>query len=58
MIPWKAIQYLIAEANYGGRVTDDWDRRLILVYAEEIFNERLITEQIWKPSGTEELNYQ
>ena len=58
VIPWKAIQYLIAEANYRGRVTDNWDRRLILVYAEEIFNERLITEQIWKPSGTEELNYQ
>ena len=58
VIPWKAIQYLIAEANYGGRVTDDWDRRLILVYAEEIFNERLVTEQRWKPPGTEELNYQ
>jgi len=58
VIPWKAIQYLIAEANYGGRVTDDWDRRLIIVYAEEIFNERLITEQRWKPPGTEELSYQ
>jgi dynein heavy chain, axonemal len=58
VIPWKAIQYLIAEANYGGRVTDDWDRRLILVYAEEIFNERLVTEQRWKPVGTEELSYQ
>ena len=56
-IPWKAIQYLIAEANYGGRVTDDWDRRLIIVYAEEIFNERLITEQRWKPVGTDDLNY-
>ena len=58
VIPRKAIQYLIAETNYGGRVTDDYDRRLILVYAEEIFNERLVTEQIWKPSGSEELNYQ
>lgn len=57
-IPWKAIQYLIAEANYGGRVTDDWDRRLIIVYAEEIFNEKLVTEQRWKPPGTDTLNYQ
>lgn len=57
-VPWKAIQYLIAEANYGGRVTDDWDRRLIMVYAEEIFNDKLITEQRWKPPGTDELNYQ
>lgn len=41
-LPWQAIQYLIAEANYGGRITDDRDRRLIKVYAKEIFNENLI----------------
>jgi len=41
-IPWPAIQYLIAEANYGGRVTDERDRRLMMVYAKEIFNENLI----------------
>lgn len=58
VIPWTAIQYLIAEANYGGRVTDDWDRRLIIVYAEEIFNEKLVLEQRWKPPGTDTLNYQ
>jgi dynein heavy chain len=28
-VPWQAIQYLVAAANYGGRVTDDRDRRLI-----------------------------
>ena len=56
-LPWQAIQYLIAEANYGGRITDDRDRRLIKVYAKEIFNDGLIQFEKWKPPGTEELNY-
>lgn len=56
-IPWQAIQYLIADANYGGRITDDRDRRLIKVYAKEIFNDNLISPDKWRPPGTEELNY-
>jgi hypothetical protein len=28
-IAWQAIRYLIAACNYGGRITDDRDRRLI-----------------------------
>jgi dynein heavy chain len=56
-VPWAAIQYLVARANYGGRVTDERDRRLIQVYAKEIFNEALVAPERWRPYGTDDLTY-
>lgn len=38
-IPWQSIRYIIGEVNYGGRVMDDWDRRLINCYLEEFFGD-------------------
>nr|XP_021503796.1 dynein heavy chain 2, axonemal [Meriones unguiculatus] len=35
--PWDALKYLIAGVNYGGHVTDDWDRRLLTTYINDYF---------------------
>lgn len=57
-IPWPAIQSLIADCNYGGRITDNNDRRLIGVYAKEIFNDTLVSNEKWKPNNTDDtMNY-
>mmetsp|Transcript_64893 Transcript_64893/g.119431 ORF Transcript_64893/g.119431 Transcript_64893/m.119431 type:complete len:4522 (+) Transcript_64893:77-13642(+) len=37
-IPWDAIRYLIAEANYGGRVTEHPDNRVLKAYVNEFFS--------------------
>ena len=39
------MRYLIAEANYGGRVTDSLDRRLVNVYINQYFCEDAIDPQ-------------
>ena len=44
-VPFDAMKYLIAEANYGGRVTDDWDRRLVNVYIGELFCDECIDSE-------------
>jgi len=41
-IPWNSLKYLIGEAMYGGRVTDDYDRRVLVCYLDEYLGDFLL----------------
>lgn len=43
-IQFAALNYMVAEANYGGRVTDDKDRRLIKVILSDFYSPEAITD--------------
>lgn len=61
------MRYLTAECNYGGRVTDDKDRRLIITLLKDYYNEDAYTiehyslapgfEDYYIPSGASYQDY-
>ena len=40
-IPWGSLRYLIGEAMYGGRVTDNYDRTVLVTYLDEYMGDFL-----------------
>ncbi|XP_078466584.1 dynein axonemal heavy chain 12 [Lampetra planeri] len=52
-VPFEAISYLTGECNYGGRVTDDWDRRCLLTVLQDFYSPQLLEDAHYNfsPSG-------
>ena len=52
-IPWAALVYVTGQINYGGRVTDDLDRRCLMSILKKYYLERVLDDEYrFTPSGT------
>ncbi|KAJ3347863.1 Dynein heavy chain 6, axonemal, partial [Kappamyces sp. JEL0680] len=43
-IPWDALTYLTGEITFGGRVTDDWDRRTLKSILARFYNPQVLDD--------------
>ena len=44
-IQWSTVRYMIGEVNYGGRVTDDYDKRLLNTYTQVWFSPNTFSDK-------------
>jgi len=47
-VQFDALRYLTGECNYGGRVTDDWDRRCLTTCLHKFYTKSVIKTNSFK----------
>ena len=51
-IPWDAIEFVVGQINYGGRVTDDNDRRCLMAILRKYIQPDVLNDSyMFTPSG-------
>ncbi|XP_039301684.1 dynein heavy chain 7, axonemal-like [Solenopsis invicta] len=46
-VQYEALMYLTGECNYGGRVTDEWDRRTLNTILSKFYCPKLLADEIY-----------
>jgi dynein heavy chain len=41
-VPFDALLFVTGQINYGGRVTDDWDRRCLMTILKKFYNTHIL----------------
>ena len=44
-IAWKSLQFMTGEVHFGGRIVDEYDKRVMAVYCERWLNENLLATE-------------
>lgn len=44
-VPWDAMTYMIGQINYGGRVTDDWDRTCLMCILKTFIGDHITSDE-------------
>ena len=41
-VPFEALLFVTGQINYGGRVTDDWDKRCLITILKKFYNSQIL----------------
>jgi len=44
-IPWDSMLFVSGHINYGGRVTDDWDRRCLITILKIFYTKEILEDK-------------